>query len=159
MSQLGGATLAWQSDYGQFYLADAAAGDHLQAPTDITPEITARSWCIFPQGLAVYTNDCLQQHLRLTIHDSAPPPLPVEPFSGKPWTRIETVQMTFPSKRITLSSPSSRSGGSTGDLGGPFFHLASAACHVRICWMEFPGSRDDSVPIEPDVIDMALWPV
>ena len=155
MSHLGGATFAWQSDYGQFYLADAAAGDQLQAPTDITPEIMARSWCVFPQGLAVYTNDCLQQHLRIAIHDRAPPLLAVEPFSGKPWTRIETLQATFPSEHLTLTSPSSPSGGPA----GPFFHLASAACHVRICWMEFDGSRDDSVPIEPDVIAIALWPV
>jgi len=29
---------------------------------------------------------------------------------------------------------------------------------MRIGWMEFQGSRDDSVPVEPDIIDISIWP-
>ena len=29
---------------------------------------------------------------------------------------------------------------------------------IQINWMEFQGGRDDSVPVDPDIIDIAIWP-
>ena len=29
---------------------------------------------------------------------------------------------------------------------------------IRIAWMEFQDGRDDSVPVEPDVIEITIWP-
>ncbi|TWT14928.1 hypothetical protein [Reyranella sp. CPCC 100927] len=152
MAIRGWAKFAWQADYGQFYLID---GDDpaFQAPTEITAEMERRSLAVPAAGLVIYTHDCLQQHIRIAIHDSEPDHAPVEAMSGKPWTRVETAQACFPSRRFTISSPSAPH-----PLpGGPVFFLDAATVTARISWMEFQGSRDDSVPVEPDVIEIALW--
>ena len=94
LSPRGWATFAWQSDYGQFYLVDPAAG-----------------------------------------------------FA-------ETTEALFPSRRFSISSPSMPH-----PLpAGPAFLLEAGSMAVRIGWMKFQGSRDDNVPVEPDVIAIALWP-
>ena len=41
---------------------------------------------------------------------------------------------------------------------GPLFLLDTESVAARISWMEFQGSRDDSQPVEPDVIAITLWP-
>lgn len=104
-------------------------------------------------GLVIYTLDCLQQKIRILIHDSEPVHSPVETMSGKPWTRIEYVEANFPSKKFTISSPSTP----YPLPGGPVFFLETATVAARINWMEFQDSRDDSVPVEPDVIEIVLW--
>lgn len=153
LSPRGWATFAWQSDYGQFYLLDHEDSTFM-APIEITPEMEQRSFFVTPTGLVVYTQSCLQQHIRISIYDTEPDHSPVEMMSGKPWTRIETAAARFPSRKFMISSPSMPD-----PLpAGPVFLLDAERVTARICWMEFQGSRDDSVPVEPDVIEITLWP-
>ena len=153
LSPRGWATLAWQSDYGQFYLLDRK-DSAFEAPVEITPELEARSLFVMPSGITIYTQSCLQQHIRIAIYHREPDHSAVDPMSGNPWTRVETVEVRFPSRSFAISSPSMPD-----PLpNGPIFLVDSQACAMRISWMEFPGSRDDSVPVEPDVIDIAIWP-
>jgi hypothetical protein len=153
MALRGWATFAWQADYGQFYLVDCEDADFLP-PTEITGEMEARRLHAPATGLVVYTEGCLQQHVRIAIHDAEPDRPDTEPMSGKPWTQVETAAARFPARRFALSSPSMPDPLPC----GPFFRLDTEAVNVRVSWMEFQGSRDDSVPVEPDVIDIALWP-
>jgi len=149
----GGATFAWQADYGQFYLVDLENTAFL-APVEITAEMEKRCLHTPAVGIVIYTQDSLQQHVRISIHDTEPNHVATEPMSGNPWTRVETTEATFPSRRFTVSSPS------TSYLlpSGPFFLLDVTDFMVRVSWMEFQGNRDDSVPVEPDVIELTLWP-
>ena len=101
---LGRAILAWQSDYTQFYLVDPSDGD-FTAPVEITAEMEARSLFVLPSGLVVYTNDCTQQHIQITIHDGEPIHPATEPMSGAAWTRAEEAELHFPSPSFTVSSP------------------------------------------------------
>ena len=153
LSPRGWATFAWQSDYGQFYLVDHETPD-FAAPIEITPEMERRSLFVPPTGLVIYTEGSLQQHIRIAIYDTEPDHSPTEDMSGNPWTRIETVTARFPSRKFTLSSPSAPDPLPS----GPFFLLDTADVMARISWMEFQESRDDSVPVEPDVIAITLWP-
>jgi len=153
MALRGWATFAWQSDYGQFYLVDREDAAFLP-PQEITAEMQARSLFVPEKGIVVYTNDCLQQHIRIAIHDREPDHSPTETMSGKSWTRVETVKARFPSRSFAISSPSLPDPWPS----GPIFLLDAEETSARISWMEFEGSRDDSVPVEPDVIDITLWP-
>ncbi|WP_407530910.1 hypothetical protein [Methylobacterium oryzisoli] len=56
-------------------------------------------------GLVVYMEGCLQQHVRIAIHDAEPDRRDTEPMSEKPWTQVETAAAKFLSRRFTLSSP------------------------------------------------------
>lgn len=150
----GWATLAWQSDYGQFYVLDCE-DDVFQPPVEMTAEMTAHSLFVPPAGLVVYTGDCLQQHLRVRIYDAEPDHAPHEEMSGKAWTRAETTEVRFPSRSFRLSSPSMPDPLPC----GPIFLVDVPDMAARVCWMEFEGSRDDSVPVEPDVIEITLWPL
>lgn len=152
MARIGGATFAWQSDYGQFYLIDCA-DKTFKAPVDMTHEIMARNYAVMPSGFVIYTNDCLQQHIRIAIHSVEPIAPPLETVSQRPWTAVQTLQAMFPSRRFTVSSPSFPD-----TSAGPFFSVPMDDVGVRISWCQFEGSRDDSVPVEPDVIDITLWP-
>jgi hypothetical protein len=148
----GWATFAWQSDYGQFYLIDKDERS-FQAPVEITDEIEKQSFFAPTSGLVVYTNDCLQQHVRILVHDVEPKFPAIEMMSGRPWTRVASTKVDFPSRRFSLSSPSSPDP----LVSGPFFHLEWPRVRAWIGWKEFQGSRDDSVPVEPDVIEIVLW--
>ncbi len=152
LSPRGWASFAWQSDYGQFYLVDPGAP--FAAPVEITPEMERRSLFVPPSGLVVYTASCLNQHIRVSIYETEPDHAPAEPVSGRDWTRIETVEACFPSRRFTLSSPSMPD-----PLpAGPLFLLETERVAARIGWMEFQGIRDDSQPCAPDVIEVTIWP-
>lgn len=149
---LGSATLAWVSDYGQFYLVDPA-DEPFVAPTKITSEMMRRGFFAAPSGLVVYTNDSLQQRIDLAIYDGEPAHPATEPMSGAAWTRVEQADLHFPSRSFGVSSPSHPP-----RPFGPVFHVGSELMRARIAWKEFEGSRDDSVPVEPDVIAVSLWP-
>lgn len=151
MSLLGSATFAWHSDYGQFYLVDSDGA--FQAPVEITAEMQARSLFVASSGLVIYTSDCLQQHIRIQVYDLEPAHAPIERMSGKPWTRVETAEVRLPTRRFTLCSPSMPDP----QPAGPMFLVGSDTMMARIAWKEFQGSRDDSVPVEPDVIQIDLW--
>ena len=152
-SPKGWTTLAWQSDYGQFYLVDRE-DDAFEPPVEITPEMEARCLAVMPSGITIYTQSCLQQHIRIAIYDREPDHPSADPMSDKPWTHVETVEVRFPSKSFSISSPSMPD-----PLpNGPIFLVDTVTCAMRISWMEFEGSRDDSVPVDPDVIDIAIWP-
>lgn len=153
LSPRGWAAFAWQSDYGQFYLVDRNDSS-FRAPEIITDEMIQRGLCALPKGLVIYTNDCLQQHIRIRIFDTEPDHLPAEQMSGNPWTKVETIEACFPSRTFSISSPSMPD-----PLpAGPVFLLETEKVKARISWMEFQGSRDDSVPVEPDVIEITFWP-
>jgi hypothetical protein len=154
MSYRGGATFAWQPDYRQFYVVDSAH-TLFQAPEDITSEMMLRRWHGMATGLAVYTNDCLQQLIEIGIFGSEPPLRTADWRSGRAWTQVETTVALFPSKQFTLASPSR--GGP--DNYGPDFRVDSETTAVRIHWMEFQGSRRDDTPVEPDVIRLEFWPI
>ncbi len=153
MTLRGWATFAWQSDYGQIYLVDDADGS-FEAPVAITSEMEARRVHAPATGLVVYTQDCLQQQIRIAIHAVEPARAETEPMSGKPWTQVETIAARFPGRRFTLSSPSHP----YPLPAGPVFLLDTPTVRARVGWLEFEGCRDDSVPVEPDVIDIVLWP-
>jgi hypothetical protein len=153
-SPKGWATFAWQSDYGQFYLVDRE-DRAFEPPAEITPETEGRSLCVMPHGLVIYTQSCLQQHIRIAIYDSEPEHPVTEPMSGNLWTRIEQTQASFPSKSFGISSPSLPNPLPC----GPIFLVDSADCMIQINWMEFQNGRNDSVPVDPDIIDIAIWPV
>ncbi len=153
MTYRGGATLAWQSDYGQFYVVDGE-DPRFDAPEVITPLMQSRRWHRMATGVVVYTNDSLQQLLDIRIFGSEHAADPTEWRSGRAWTQTEQAVASFPSRRFTLSSPSKASTESY----GPSFRVDAATMIVRIQWMEFQGSRDDSVPVVPDVIRLDLWP-
>ncbi|MBP2460482.1 MULTISPECIES: hypothetical protein [unclassified Rhizobium] len=107
-----------------------------------------------PSDITVDTQSCLQQHIRIAICDREPDHPLADQMSGKPWTRLETVEVRFPSKSFSISSPSMPD-----PLpNGPIFLVDTVTCAMRISWMEFEGSRDDSVPVDRDVIDIAVWP-
>lgn len=153
MALTGWATFAWQSDYGQFYLIDVEEGG-FEPPIEITPEVEARRFVATPTGLVVYTNSCLYQQIRIQIFDGEPDHSVTELMSGKPWTQVETTVVSFPSRKFSISSPSHPD-----PLpAGPFFALDRPNADARIAWMEFQGSRDESVPAEADVIEISLWP-
>lgn len=153
MTYRGGATLSWQSDYAQFYLVD---GDdpHFEAPIDITSDMTVKRWHRMSSGLVVYTNDSLKQLMEIRIFDAAQAADPTEWRSAKAWTQAELTGARFPSRRFTVSSPSAAGTESY----GPSFRVAAADVVVRIQWMEFQGSRDDTQLVEPDVIRLDIWP-
>lgn len=153
MATLGSARLAWQSDYGQFYLVDLGDAD-FTPPITITPEMERSRFKTTPAGLVVYTADCLQQHLEIRVHDAPPESSDVESMSQRPWTQVQTTLAHFPSRTFTISSPCSPDP----QPFGPLFLTPTEAVHVRISWVEFEGTRVDSVPIEPDVIQLDLWP-
>ena len=147
------ATFAWQADYGQFYLIDPEETAFLP-PTKITAEMEMRRLQALPCGLVIYTEGCLQQHIRIAIHDAEPDHPQQDPIGGEPWTQVETSDARFPSRRFAITSPSMPDA----LPGGPFFFLDTDSYRVRVSWKEFQGSRDDSVPVEPDVIELTLWP-
>lgn len=153
MSYRGGATLSWQSDYAQFYIVDIG-NNQFEAPVDLTPEILSRRHHRMKTGLVIYTNDCLQQLIEIRIFGAMPKADSVEWRSGRTWTQLETVDVKLPSKTFTLNSPSTNSPGEY----GPNFRVDAETMTVRIQWMEFDGSRDDSELVEPDVIRLDLWP-
>ena len=74
-------------------------------------------------------------------------------MSGAAWTRVADADLRFPSRSFTISSPSHPD-----SPFGPVFFVGSETVKARIAWEEFEGSRDDSVPVEPDVIAISLWP-
>lgn len=153
LSPRGWATLAWQSDYSQFYLIDRE-DEAFEAPVDITEEMLTRSFAVTSAGIVIYTQDSLNQHIHLAIYDAEPEHPSTEPMSEKPWTRAETAKVRFPSKSFAISSPS------TPDPlpNGPIFLVDSVKCAMRISWMESTDVRDFSEPTDPDVIHIAIWP-
>lgn len=153
MSPRGWATFAWQSDYGQFYLVDFEDAMFV-APENITPEMMERCLFMPAAGLVIYTESSLYQEIRIAIYDAEPAHDPVEPIRGNPWTKVETATAYFPSRKLTIASPSRPDP----MPAGPVFLLSTETMAARICWMEFQGVRDESVPVEPNVIDIKLWP-
>jgi len=73
-------------------------------------------------------------------------------MSDKPWTHVETVEVRFPSKSFSISSPSMPDPLPNGTI----FLVDTVTCAMRISWRKFEGSRDDSVPADPNVMDIAI---
>ena len=154
MRIIGWAQFAWQADYGQFYLIDRDEEAFL-APQIFTPEMEVERVIAPERGLVVYTEDSLHQHVRIHIYDAEPEASPTEMMSGEPWTQVEELTARFPSCSFGLSSPSHPD-----PLpGGPVFFLPTDHVHIRVSWMEFQGERDESVPVQPNVIQVEMWPI
>jgi hypothetical protein len=149
----GGGTLAWCSDYAQIYCLDA---DHtvLRGIDEVPPEAYAQGFYTAEHGFAVFTADTLRQHVNIAVHDSEPELTPTEPMSGDAWTRTATFSAAFPSRQMTISSPS----GAGGENHGPHFRLIGTHCQVRLCWLEYEEGRYDAFRPKPDVIRIELWP-
>ncbi len=156
MSYLGGATFDWASDYAQFYLVDS--GDpRFEPPVDITPVMEKRRWHRMETGLLVYTVDSLRQIIQVQIFSAPRAPDPTECRSGKPWMQTELAQARFPTRRLTLSSPSQAGT----EKYGPTFRLDAEEMAVRIQWLEWlewPDDRYNVKRAEADVIRVDLWP-
>lgn len=148
VSPRGWATFAWQSDYGQFYLVDHEDST-FTAPIEITPEMERRSFFQYTDRTCHLYPELSATAPALSIYDTEPDHSPVEEMNGKPWTRIETAGARFPLRKFTISSPSMPA-----PLpAGPVFLLEAERMAARISWTEFQGSRDDSGPVDPDIID------
>ena len=72
---LGGASLSWVSDYAQIYFVDVTT-PHIAGIEALGADDFARGYHVAPEGLAVYTQDCLRQEVRIALYDALPP---VEP--------------------------------------------------------------------------------
>lgn len=153
MAYIGGAVLAWQSDYSQFYLIDGDDAAFV-APDQLTPEIAARGWSIAPGGLAVYTQDCLKQLIEIRLFDAPSAADATEWRSQRAWTKTETAPVVFPAGRFTVSSPS-RAGT---EASGPWFMTGATSLVARLQWMELPGEHYDEDRRVYDVIRIDLWP-
>ncbi len=153
MAYRGGATFAWQSDYAQFYLVDA---DHeaFVAPIDITAEMMAQSFAVCPNGLVIYTEDCLRQLIEVRLFDAEAKAEPGDWRSDRSWTRIATITVTFPSRRFTVSSPS-RAGT---EACGPWFEAGASKLKARLQWMELGSDNYEAARPHDDVIRIDLWP-
>jgi hypothetical protein len=77
---LGGAEFAWVSDYSQIYPVDSGH-PVIAGLEDVPPSDMERGFHIAPNALVIYTADCLRQHIRILIHDSAPAAAPNEIMS------------------------------------------------------------------------------
>ena len=154
MSMIGGAQFARQSDYGQFYLVDRDQKVSFESDVN-TPEMEKKRVGATDFGLLVYTNDSLHLHVRIYIHDAAPEASATELMSYNPWTQVEELTARFPSRSFSIDSPSS----AYPTQAGPVFFLPTDHVHIRVSWMEFQGERDESVPVEPNVIQVDIWPI
>jgi hypothetical protein len=145
-------TVPWVSDYAQFYLVDSEArgianievvGDH-----DF-----ARGFNVAPDGLAIYTQDALRQEIRFRVYDRAPPVTTADAVSGDAWTKTAETQLSFPSGRCYLTSPSQ-----AGNPVSAALETGTAPLLVRIHWLEYPEDRYDAERAKPDVFLVELWP-
>jgi hypothetical protein len=68
MTLRGRTTFAWQAADGPFYLGDCEDAAFLP-PTGITGEMETWRLHAPATGLVVCTEGCLQQHVRIAIHD------------------------------------------------------------------------------------------
>jgi hypothetical protein len=150
---LGGAEFAWVSDYAQIYFVDAA-DPRIAGIEDVPAADMERGFHLAPQALVVYTADCLRQHVRVALHDSAPQVSPREIMSEDVWTKVFEVAVTFPSGRFTISSPSK----SGGEDYGPVFKAPAKVLRARLSWLEYEADRYDAFRPKPDVIQIELWP-
>jgi hypothetical protein len=147
---LGSTTLAWSSDYAQFYLVDAEDAIIEGIDTLGDAAFSAR-YHVAPNGLVVYTADCLRQEIRITLHDGEPAPMTSEPVSERPWTHTVHTTVEFPSEYFALSSPS----GAGDPRWRPRFPSPARRVMARIHWCELDEARYDAHRTLPDV---TLWP-
>ena len=150
---LGGAELAWISDYAQLYFVDAE-NSAIAGIEDVSAEAMARGYVLFPNALVIYTADCLRQSIRILIHDSTPDPAATEIISGDGWSKRLETAADFASGAFVVSSPSKT--GIEDYL--PRFKVPAAKMSVRISWLEIDQDRYNVFRPKPDVIQVELWP-
>jgi hypothetical protein len=151
--QLGGARFAWQSDYAQIYVADAR-DPFLNGIDQLGPEAFARGFHVFPNGVAVYTTDCLRQEIEIALHDAKPEAAATEWRSEDGWTKTAEAAVRFPSGAFLLSSPSK----SGGEAYLPILKAPAAKLMLRIYWMEYEEGSYEPLRAKPDVIRLEFWP-
>jgi hypothetical protein len=150
---LGGADLAWTSDYAQIYLQDIAMRG-LPGIEDVTPETMAKGYAQLGGAVVIYTADCLRQQVRLAIHDAPPEAAATERISEAAWTRQASAAAHFPSGAFMVSSPS-RAGG---EPWLPQFTVPQPRMVVWMSWLEYDDDRYNVFRPKPDVIQIDLWP-
>jgi hypothetical protein len=150
---LGGARFAWQSDYAQIYAADA--GDPFFKDIDqLGDDVFAKGFHVFPNGIAVYTRDCLRQEIEIALHDTRPEAAAMEWRCGDRWTKTAETAVLFPSGSFLLSSPSK----SGGELHLPVLKAPAPHLALRIHWLEYDDGAYELLRLKPDVIRLEFWP-
>ena len=150
---LGGATLAWVSDYSQIYFVDGA-DPVIVGIDDIPVSDMERGYHNASNALVVYSIDCLCQHIRIQLYDSIPVASVKDSMSEDAWNKTVETNVTFPSGSFTVSSPS-KSGLET---YGPHFKAPASKLRARISWLEYNDDHYDAFRPKPDVIQIELWP-
>ncbi|MBX9925696.1 MAG: hypothetical protein K2Y05_05010 [Hyphomicrobiaceae bacterium] len=151
--------LLWCSDYAQFYIVDSR-DPIVPGIEDVDEADSQRGFKQSPQGLAVYTADCLKQIIEIEVLDADGDIFADQrdPPSAPPGVTIKsaTTTVSFPSGAFVLSSPS-RSGA---EHMAPRFPVTPGHHTVTIRWAEHEASRydtDDAAPF--DVITVRIAPV
>ena len=150
---LGGAHFHHSSDYSQLYIVDGA-NPAIEGIADISEETLSRRFRVAPNGVVVYTADCLRQVIRIAFSDSAPEVNLVEVLSEDRWTKVVETEVSFASGTFTLSSPS-RAGT---EAYGPHFKAVAPKMKLRISWLEYDEDRYNAFRAKPDVICLQFWP-
>jgi hypothetical protein len=150
---LGSITFAWVSDYAQFYLVDVEQPAIADIESLDHTAFDARHH-VAPNGLVIYTADSLRQEIRVVLHDSPPPDSKTESMSERPWTHTLDTVATFPSRRVTIVSPSSAGT----EAWRPHMAVPSERVNVRINWCEDESLRYELSRPHPDVIEIVIWP-
>lgn len=150
---LGGASLAWCSDYSQIYFVDVAS-PAIAGIEDVGEEAFTRGYFTAVGALVVYTVDCLRQEVRIALHDGPPPVEAKDMMSEDVWTKVIETRVVLPSRKFTISSPS-KAGGET---WGPVFTAPHETLNARIQWLEYENEPYDAYRPKPDVIAVTLWP-
>jgi hypothetical protein len=151
--QLGGARFAWQSDHAQIYVADGR-DPFFNGIDQLGPEVFAKGFHIFPNGIAVYTKDCLRQEIEVAFHDAKPEAVAKEWRSEDAWTKTAEVAVSFPSGGFLLSSPSK----SGGEAYLPVLKTPATHLILRLYWLEYEEGSYEPLRPKPDVIRLEFWP-
>ena len=142
------------SDNAQIYLVDADAPRIPDGILAFSQSDTDARVKISPNGLIIFTADCLRQQINLVIADSPVEPVLEEPASNDPWTSTKETSFAISSRHLTLASPS-RVGT---EAHGPRFSLTASRLQARISWLEYDDDRYNVFRPRPDVVRIELWP-
>jgi hypothetical protein len=150
---LGGGTLAWMSDYSQIYLVDVAT-PAIEGIDTFPVEIFERDFYVTPEGMIIFTVDCLRQEIRVSTYDAPAPASTQDLMSETAWTKQIETELVLPSKAFVLSSPSKCGG----EAWAPVFKAPAARLTARISWLVHESDHYDAFRPKADIIQIELWP-
>jgi hypothetical protein len=146
-------SLAWCSDYAQFYVLDTYSLS-LPEADKFGSEVYAQGFYIAKNGFVVFTEDTSRQIIRVRIEDSPFECKAVEELSGDGWNKTKQFQAEFPSKTFVVSSPSK----SGTEVHMPRFVLPSKRVTARVSWLEYGEDEYNIFRPKPDIIQLDMWP-